>query len=167
MTFCKIANVVQNKRFSFTELQWRECCACETRADCSGSANNELNVVSRVGLTCAFNFRYQCHISHSPHSMSLQHTNMRKSHNWIIEWEMWYVITVRAAVESQVLFTVYTIFVGRSCSTPTYHSHEPPLEIRWKVMDFIENLNNVYWVWNSQFYPSVLTQVLSTINDSF
>jgi len=35
-------------------------------------------------------------------------------------------ITVRAAVENLMLFSLYITFV-RSCSTPTNHSHEPAL----------------------------------------
>jgi len=46
-------------------------------ADCSGSANNKLNV-----LTCVE--RDQCNTNHSPNSMSLQHSNIQKSHIWII-----------------------------------------------------------------------------------
>jgi len=41
--------------------------------------------------------------------------------------EMSHVMTVRAAVENLMLFSLYKICVGRSCSTSTNHSHEPPL----------------------------------------
>jgi len=35
------------------------------------------------------------------------------------------VIAVRAAVECLMLISLYEIFAGRSCSTPTNHSYEP------------------------------------------
>jgi len=59
--------------------------------------------------------------------MSLQHSNLRKSNNWIVGREISCVITARAALENLMLFSLYKIFVGSSCSTPTNHSHEPPL----------------------------------------
>ena len=39
---------------------------------------------------------------------------------------MSYVTTFRAAVANVMFFSLYKIFVGRSCSTYTNHSHEPP-----------------------------------------
>jgi len=45
------------------------------RADHSKSAHHELNAVTYVKLMCAYNFkRFQCHTSHSPHSISLQYS---------------------------------------------------------------------------------------------
>ena len=69
---------------------------------------------------------HQCHTSHSLHSMSLQDSNIRKSHNCIEGREMSYVITDRAAVDNLILFSLYKIFVGGSCSNRTNHSHETP-----------------------------------------
>jgi len=57
-------------------------------------------------------------------SMSMQYSNIRKSHNWIVEREISSVIKVRAAVEIVMLSSLYKIFAGSSCSTPTNHSHE-------------------------------------------
>jgi len=58
---------------------------------------------------------------------------------------MSYVITVRAAVENVMLFRLYKIFVGRSCSTPTNHSHEPPLDSYVKILICkLKNLWNRY-----------------------
>jgi len=99
---------------------------CEIGVDFSGSANNKLNVVTCVGLICAYKFKdasatpviqpMACHCNNS---------NLRKSHNYIVEREMSYVITVHITDENVMLFSLYKIFVGRGCSTPTNHSHEP------------------------------------------
>jgi len=82
------------------------------KADCNVPANNKLNVVSYgryvlVTLTT-------CLTSHSSHGISLQQGNARKSHNWIVQSEVLYVITIRTAVENVILFALYKIFVGRS-----------------------------------------------------
>jgi len=79
----------------------------------------ERSSLCRVSV-CLYLQRYQCHTSHSPHSQWLQHSNIRKSHNWIVGREMSYFITVRAAMENLMLFSLYKIFVVRSCS------HGPP-----------------------------------------
>jgi len=40
----------------------------------------------------------------------------RKSNNWVVGREMSYVITISAAMENLMLFSLYKIFVGKSCS---------------------------------------------------
>ena len=69
------------------------------------SKENELIVVARGGLMRTYNLKNttQCHNSHSLQSMPLQRSNLRWSHNWIVEREMSYVVTVRTAEENVML----------------------------------------------------------------
>jgi len=73
---------------------------------------------------------HQCHTSHSPHIMSMQDRNTRKSRNFIVGRAMSYVISPRP-VENLMLSSLYIIFWGRSCSTPTNHSNGPPLFLEY------------------------------------
>jgi len=45
----------------------------------------------------------------------------------IVEREVSCVITIRTAVENLMLSSLYKVFVGRRCGTPTNHSCESPL----------------------------------------
>jgi len=69
---------------------------------------------------------------------------IRKSHNWIVGREVPYVMTVRAAVENLMLFSLYKIFVGRSCSTHTNLSHEPPL-ISFKIRERGDEIEQAFF----------------------
>jgi len=124
--------LLQRKRSLSLNVMLFQYYAHEIRADCSGSANNELNVVNCVGLMHAYYFKdtnatpvihpIACHCR----SATQQQTEVSQLH---CREEMSYAITVRAATENLMLFSLYKIFVGRSCSTHTNHSHDPPLGI--------------------------------------
>jgi len=98
------------------------------RPFCSGWANNELIIVTPVGL-CAFNLN----TSASPviHPI-VYHCNIAiyKSLTTGLQKENCHTSTVRAIVENVMLFSLFEIFV-RSCNLqyPTNHSHEPPLGV--------------------------------------
>jgi len=77
VAFYKTTTVVQNKRsFSLNDC---EETVMRRKGRLHRSANSELNVVTSVGLICAYN------TNHSSRSMSLQHSNIRKLHNWIVD----------------------------------------------------------------------------------